>query len=50
MDYQQIAHETRTDGSSSGTCVPTCGGGGDGQESVWGIGLDVLIDIITVTS
>ena len=31
-------------GSSSGACVPTCGGG-DGQESVWGIGLGVLRNI-----
>ena len=32
------------DGSSSDACVPTYGGG-DGQESDWGIGVDVLRDI-----
>ena len=43
--HQHIAHETSADGSSCGARVPTCGGSSDGQESVWGIGLDVLGDI-----
>ena len=43
--HQQIAHETSASGSRSGACVPTSGDGGDGQKSVWGIGLDVLNDI-----
>ena len=33
--HQQISHEARADGSSSGGCVQTCGVNGDGQESVW---------------
>ena len=31
----QITHETSSSGTSSGACVPTCGGRGDGQQSVW---------------
>ena len=38
--HQRIAHETSPDGPSCGACVQTCGGSGDGQESV--IGLDVF--------
>ena len=37
-----MAHEAVVDGSSSGSCVPTCGGGGaHDQESVCEIGLNV---------
>ena len=43
--HQQKPHETSADGSTSGACEPTCSGSNDGQESVWGIGLDGLGDI-----
>ena len=41
----QISDETSADGSSFGACLPTCIGGSDDDESVWGIGLDVFSDI-----
>ena len=44
--HQQITHETSADGCSCGACMPTCGGNGHGQESVWGIDLDVLGDML----
>ena len=40
-----ITHDTDADGSSFGACVPTCGGVGNDQESVWGICLGVLTNI-----
>ena len=42
--HQQTVQEISADGPSFTDCVPTCGGSGDGQESVWDIGLDVLSD------
>ena len=43
--HNWISHEASADDSSFGACLPTCGGGSDNQESVWGSGLDVLRDI-----
>ena len=43
--HQKIAHETSAEGPNCGACVPTYGGSSDGQESVWGIVLNVLGDI-----
>ena len=43
--HHRISDETSADGSSLSACLPTCVGGSDDDESVWGIGLDVLIGI-----
>ena len=40
-----MPHETSADGSNSGTCVPTCGDGGDDHESMWSVCLGVLSNI-----
>ena len=43
--HHRISHETTADRSSFGACLPTCGVGSEDQESVWGIGLNILSDI-----
>ena len=43
--YKWISDEASADGSNFGACLLKCIGESDDDDSVWGIGLDVLSDI-----